>query len=134
MDEPSRIEPQGISNTRLYGSAIAVVSGLYSVYLATSGVEMTANAWFMLALGLIVTVHGLVLLTPRAIGSSASGPLMIVYALLMLGHQVWLGTQGEMGMGGPMRMGMSWDVGMVALAVLMLVSGVIMAARGGEGM
>lgn len=132
MEEGTTSEAQGISSTRLYGSAIAVVSGLYSLYLATSGVEMTANAWFMLVLGLVVLVHGLFLLTPRAPGFSASGPLMLLYSLLMLVDQAWLATRD--GMPGAMdpMMGMTWDPGMVALALLMLISGAIMAARGGE--
>jgi uncharacterized membrane protein len=48
------------------------------------------------------------------------------------------GTNGGMsgGMGSTMTAGMAWDLGMVALAVLMLVSGVIMtnAGDGGSGM
>jgi hypothetical protein len=130
MDGP--VEP-GRSLMRWYGSAIAVVSGLYSVYVATTGTGMTGGAWFMLALGAIVLVHGLLLLTPahERLGA-ASGPLMMVWALLMLGNQAWLAwTGGPDGM--PMAGGMSWDAGMVALAAVMLVSGAIMmTARGGE--
>lgn len=130
MDEATPAEGESLSNTLLYGSAIAVVSGLYAVYVSLTGTTMTANAWFMLALGIVVLVHGLVLLTPRALGFSASGPLMIVYAALMLAHQVWLASQGGMGMGA-VDAGMGWDGGMIALALLMLISGVIMIARGG---
>ena len=99
----------------------------------------------MAVLGVVVVVHGVVLLTPAAdrLGS-ASGPLMIGYALLMLLNQALVGATGSMnwGMGGGMGMqggggmmgsgmtaGMAWDLGMVALAVLMLVSGVIMTNR-----
>ena len=145
------------STTRQYGAAIALVSGLYSLVSATGGSGMmgTNSGWLMLLLGIVVLVHGVVLLTPYAnrLGS-ASGPLMIGYSLLMLLNQALVGTTGSMnwglggGMGGgmgtgmnggmssTMTAGMAWDLGMVALAVLMLVSGVIMTNRsdGGSGM
>ena len=135
------------STTRQYGAAIALVSGLYSLISATGGGGMmgTNSGWLMLLLGIVVLVHGVVLLTPYAnrLGS-ASGPLMIGYSLLMLLNQALVGTTGSMnwgmgggmgsgmgsgmsgGMGSTMTAGMTWDLGMVALAVLMLVSGVIM--------
>lgn len=49
---------------RLYGSLIALVSGGYSVYQSMTGPAMTGSAWLMLVLGLLVIVHGVVLLTP----------------------------------------------------------------------
>lgn len=130
------------STVRLYGSAIALVSGTYSIYLATAGQGMTSSSWFMLALGLVVIVHGIVLLTDLAdrLGG-ASGPLMVVYATLMILNQAWMVTAAGMdggGMDGGMpgspnlpsaASGMGWDPGMVALAVLMLVSGVLMTFR-----
>lgn len=123
---------------RLYGSAIAIVSGIYSLYLSTSTVEMSTSAWGMLALGIVVLVHGVILVTPTAswIGS-ASGPLMIGYAALMLANQAWMtslqrenasGMNAGM-MGDPMASGMGADPGMVAIAVLMLASGLIMTVR-----
>jgi hypothetical protein len=137
------------STTRLYGAAIAVVSGLYSAWLATTGGIMTPTAWFMLVLGIVVLVHGVTLLTPAAgyLGEW-SGPLMIVYALLMLGTQAlmaWMvgvgegmdgGTGGGMGSGtgGGMQggMGVGVDPGMVAIALLMLASGLIMSSPRGR--
>lgn len=129
-----------VSNTRLYGAAIAVVSG-YSLWNASTASRMVTSSWLMLVLGVVVLVHGVVLLTDFAdrLGD-ASGPLMVGYALVMLLNQILLGT-GAMadgsGMGSEMggsvtTAGMGWDAGMVALAVLMLVSGVIM--HRGEGM
>lgn len=135
---------------RLYGSAIAVVSGIYSVWMA-SLVRGTGTRWFMLLLGAVVIVHGLVLLTDLAgrIGSF-SGPLMIGYAVLMLAAQAWMGmtprgpmdgggATGGMGGGGGMAGAtagggmetatMGADPGMVAIAVLMLLSGAIMTIR-----
>ncbi|WP_233547757.1 hypothetical protein [Haloferax sp. Atlit-10N] len=104
----------------------------------------------MALLGVIVVVHGVVLLTPYAdrLGS-ASGPLMIGYSVLMLLNQTLVGVTGSMnwgmgggmgtgmdggmasGMGSNITAGMGWDLGMVALAVLMLVSGIIMTNRRG---
>lgn len=131
-----------VSNTRLYGAAIAVASGLYSLWSASMASQMVTSAWLMLALGIVVIVHGGVLLTGYAgrLGST-SGPLMIGYAVLMLLNQGLLatgmmdhgsmtGTSGGMGSGtgsSGMAAGMGWDGGMVTLALLMLVSGVIMA-------
>ena len=34
---------------RLYGAAIAIVSGAYSAFVPVSGTGMTAGGWFMLA-------------------------------------------------------------------------------------
>lgn len=131
------------SATRHYGAAIALVSGLYSLISATGGGGMmgTNSGWLMVILGIVVVIHGVVLLTPYAgrLGA-ASGPLMIGYSLLMLLNQALVGTTGSMnwgmgggmdagmggGMGSTMTGGMAWDLGMVALAVLMLVSGIVM--------
>lgn len=132
-----------VSNTRLYGAAIAFVSGLYSLWSASMASRMVAAGWLMAVLGVVVLVHGGVLLTEYAnrLGS-ASGLLMVVYSLLMLLNQALLGTgmmddgngmgmnggMGGSGMGGSgMTAGMGWDAGMVSLAVLMFVSGFIMA-------
>ena len=131
----------GVSTMRLYGATIALVSGLYSAYLSVTGMAMTAGAWFMLALGVVVFVHGVVLLTPAAdrLGDD-SGPLMLGYAALMLLNQLRLqftvgtgmtnGGMGEMGSMGPTAM-MGTDLGMVAIAALMLASGVVMTIRDG---
>lgn len=134
-----------VSNTRLYGAAIGVASGAYSLWSASTASRMTTGAWLMAVLGVVVVVHGALLLTAYAdrIGG-ASGPLMIAYAAVMLLNQALLATGstdgGDMGMdgssmgmdGGGMAAGMSWDAGMVALALLMLASGVIMT-RGRSG-
>lgn len=136
-----------VTNTRLYGAAIAGVSGLYSLWSASTASGMGTGGWLMALLGVVVLVHGAALLTAYAerIGD-ASGPLMIGYAVVMLLNQALFGT-GTMGtgpaggMGGGMNggttggmnggtAGMGWDAGMVALAFLMLVSGVIMARNG----
>lgn len=136
------LRPGMVSNTRLYGAVIALASGLYSVWSASMAPRAATSSWLMGLLGVVVLVHGTVLLTNYAerLGS-ASGPLMIVYSVVMLLNQALLGTgmmangsgrgmSDEMG-GSTMTSGMSWDAGMVALAVLMLVSGLIMT-RGGE--
>lgn len=156
MNETGRI-----STVRLYGSMIAIVSGAYSVYLSTAGagpsamateMAMTAGGWFMLALGVIVIAHGVVLLTPAfARLGTASGPLMIGYSVLMLLNQGWPAADGmtaddmdEGGMSNGMdsgtlgtteqvgeMMAMGPDAGMVAIAGLMLASGLVMTARRG---
>lgn len=136
-----------VSNTRLYGASIGVVSGGYSLWSASMASSMGTGGWLMAVLGVVVLVHGALLLTEYAdrIGD-ASGPLMIGYAGLMLVNQALLGsgmmdgmgTMGTTGMDGRMGMGgstatagMGWDAGMVALAALMLASGVIMAQASG---
>jgi hypothetical protein len=128
-----------VSNTRLYGAAIAFASGLYSVSNASAASSMGTSGWLMLVLGTIVLLHGIVLLTPYASRlGAASGPLMIAYSLVMLLNQALLGTgmiddgsgmgmSDGMGMGSSaMTAGMGWDAGMATLAILMLVSGLIM--------
>lgn len=122
----------GAGTARLYGSAIALVSGAYSAYLALAE-PGSGPAWLMLALGLVVFGHGLALLTPLAARlGAASGPLMIVYALLMLANQAWMWSmRGSMRMDG-MGSSAMWDPGMVAVALVMLASGVIMTTRSGS--
>ncbi|AUV84484.1 hypothetical protein C2R22_23345 (plasmid) [Salinigranum rubrum] len=138
---------------RQYGAAIALVSGLYSLISATGGTGMMgSNSGLLMALlGVVVVVHGVVLLTPYVdrLGN-ASGPLMIGYSLVMLLNQALVGVTGNAnwgmgsgmgsgmdggmtgGMGSTMTAGMGWDLGMVGLAVLMLISGVIMTNRSGS--
>jgi len=110
------------SDTRLYASAIALVSGIYSTASAIAGgmgMQPLSDS-VMLLVGIVVIVHGIVLLTPLAerLGR-ASGPLMIAWAAIMLANQVLAATMSD-------SMMVSWDAGMVALAVLMLTSGLIM--------
>ncbi len=114
-----------VGDTRLYASAIAVVSGIYSIASATSGgmASMPMSSSVMLVLGLVVLVHGIALLTPLADGfARVSGPLMLVWSGLMLGNQALAATADSR----PMMSEGSGDGGMVAIALLMLVSGLIM--------
>lgn len=129
MDDPAREDMDAVSPVRLYGGSIAIVSGLYAVILSLTPTQMTMGAWFMLILGIIVLAHGILLVTPLVNRlETISGPLMLLYAALMLLHQAWLGIQ-SMGTDEMMGMGaMTWDPGMVSLALLMLVSGLVMTA------
>lgn len=118
---------QRISTMRWYASAIAVVSGGYSLYLSWTAPEMTTAMWVMLALGLVVTIHGVLLLTPFAANIvTVSGALMMTYAVGMLAIQWWIDMgQSDMMMGESM----SADPGMIAIAILMLFSGILMERR-----
>ena len=79
--------------------------------------RVLAVALLLLAIGLVVLVHGVVLLTPTsALLRGASGPLMVAWATIMLANQALAGGVGR-------------DAGMVAIATLMLLSGLIMTAR-----
>lgn len=117
-------------DSRLYAAAIAIVSGMYSIAsaLGDSMGSMPMSDSIMLILGIIVFLHGGVLVTPMAnrLGS-ASGPLMVLWAAIMLGNQ----ALAAMPPSGSMMGSMSWDGGMVAIAVLMLASGLIMIRRDG---
>jgi hypothetical protein len=107
-----------IPSARLYGAAIAIVSGVYSLVAGGGGMGMSMMAadWIMLVIGVVVVIHGVVLLTPLAANlGGISGPLMILWSLIMLGNQL-VGMTGV-------------DGGMIAIAVLMLVSGLIMTLR-----
>lgn len=122
------------STARLYGGTIAVVSGLYSIIQGTSG-GMGGNEWVMLLLGAVVLVHGVVLFASKTALAGTSGPLMVGYSILMLGNQLWAATTTSMGMGDSMGMGTTgmagYDLGMVAIAVIMLASGIIMVRQNG---
>lgn len=94
----------------------------------------------MLGVGIVVLVHGIILLTPMAgLLGRTSGPLMVLWATIMLVDQALLAALPGWGMSGSrmrdemsssMTSGMGWDAGMVALAVLMLASGLIMSSHG----
>lgn len=109
------------AETPLYASAIAIVSGVYSI-AAVAGEGMGSMAMsqsIMLIVGAAVLVHGIVLLTPAAASlGRASGPLMVLWTAIMLGN---LALAATMAAGS-----MTWDGGMVAIAFLMLTSGLIM--------
>jgi len=133
------------ADTRLYASSIAIVSGVYSISTAAgigSGPMgaggLGVSSWVMLAVGVAVLLHGIVLLTPAAERlRRQSGPLMVLWATIMLANQAlaavmpgWAMGQAVMGVSS-----MAWDGGMVAIAVLMLVSGLIMGrAKPSTGM
>lgn len=131
----------GVSTMRLYGGAVGVVSGTYSVWLALDGAGMGGGAgWVMALVGLVALVHGLALFTPVASSiGRASGPLMMGYAAVMLLLQAWAELTDPMdggmgGMDGTMGgtvdgMMVGADAGMLALALLMLFSGVVMTLR-----
>jgi hypothetical protein len=107
-----------IPTPRLYGAAIAIVSGIYSLLAAGDGMGMSMMAadWVMLVIGVVVLIHGVVLVTPVAANlGGISGPLMIVWGLVMLGNQLLAMMRA--------------DGGMIAVASLMLVSGLIMTLR-----
>lgn len=129
---------------RLYGGSIAVVSGLYSLFLGSMGTTMAATDWVMVLLAIVVLVHGVALFAvPERLGEW-SGPAMVAYAIVMLLTQGWMASMdgGGMGMDGGMGDGMmggsmgGMSLGMVAIAVLMLASGVIMWSQASmeEGM
>lgn len=89
---------------------------------------MPMNESIMLVVGVLALLNGIVLLTPAAkrLGR-ASGPLMILWAAIMLGNQVLAAMTSS----GSMTNTMSWDGGMVAIAILMLASGLIMSRSEG---
>ena len=111
------------ADTRLYAGAIALVSGIYSIGSSMAGGTrmMPISDSVMLLVGIVVIGHGIVLLTPLAerLGH-ASGPLMLVWAAIMLANQLLAVATSR-------SMMATWDAGMVALAVLMLASGLIMS-------
>ncbi|MFB6197920.1 MAG: hypothetical protein ABEI52_06585 [Halobacteriaceae archaeon] len=142
-----------LSTMRLYGSAIAIVSGTYSILSGSFGIGMVEGGMMgmtpsggagmvMVLVGIIVLVHGIVLLTPLAqLIRAASGPLMLAYAILMLLIQAWVGLSMNAGMGpdnemmsgsrmiAPITADMGLNIGMVAIAILMFISGLIMTVR-----
>ena len=115
-------------DTRLYAAAIAVVSGSYSMVSAfADGMgSMPMSDSIMFLIGVVVTMHGLVLLTPAVVRlGRAGGPLMVLWSAIMLGNQ----ALAAMTSSGSMRGAAAWDGGMVAIAILMLTSGLIMSRR-----
>lgn len=105
------------STMHLYGGAIGVVSGTYSL---VPGMNMM-NAMPLLSslIGLAALAHGILLFTAHADRIDRyNGPLMVAYAagMLLVSSTAWMQPMREM-------------TGMVPLALLMLVSGLIMMDR-----
>lgn len=135
---------------RLYGGAIGVVSGLYAILIpgaelldmagADSSATLSVGDWVMLAVGAAALIHGILLFTPLAADMGGiSGPLMLVWATIMVGNQALVATVADWGMDGSgmgggmdgaMSSSMGWDPGMVAIGILMFISGLIMMGRG----
>ena len=110
------------------------MSGTYSIVasFAADTMQMSLAATVMLVVGLAAVAHGVLLLAPAAANIGAwSGPAMLLWAAIMLGNQLLAATVPEWASGGPMMGGEEWDGGMVAVATLMLVSGLIMTRRRG---
>lgn len=136
---------------RLYGGAIGVVSGLYAILMpggelvdmaGTDSMEaLGIGGWVMLAVGVAALIHGILLFTPVAAGmGGVSGPLMLLWATVMVGNQVLVATVANwgmagsgMGMDGAMSSSRGWDPGMVAIGILMFISGLIMIGRRSGG-
>lgn len=117
---------------RLYASSIAIVSGAYSIGSVLFMDSMAgAGTWIMLLVGIIVVLHGIGLLTALAeVLGRASGPLMVLWAVVMLLNQGLAASMSGWMMDGPMMTPGAADDGMIALAILMLMSGLIMTAPG----
>lgn len=151
MPSPGMTVTLGLVNAvpiiRMYGGAIGVVSGLYAILMAgadlvdvprTDSMEAPGiGGWVMLAVGVAALIHGILLFTPVATGmGGVSGPLMLLWATVMVGNQVLAASVADWGMAGT-GMGMEgadsnlmeWDPGMVAIGVLMFISGLIMIGR-----
>ncbi len=121
-----------MSTMKLIGSIIAIVGGGYSIYFSTTSATMNTSMWLMLVLGLIVFIHGVLIMTRFASRlGRGNGVAMIIYSVLMLANQVWMETrETPIGMnGGEMAESTSWDPWMTVIAVLMLASGLIMTVR-----
>ncbi len=110
------------SSEMIYGGTLAIVSGIYSFLMGYSPTMSTSL--FPTVLGVIVFVHGtLLLFSPDSISkfSRESGLIMMLYSILMLTNQVILQLTS--------MMMAEWDLGMVSLAILMLVSGRLMVSH-----
>lgn len=118
---------RGRSVARLYGGSIAIVSGIYSVYLSMYGVMMPGMSRpFMLLLGALVLAHGVALLTPlHNRVRRVSGPLMVLWGLLMAGMQLWTYASTT-------NLFMV-EEGMIAVGAIMVMSGAVMWRYGMAG-
>lgn len=105
----------------IFGGTLAIVSGVYSFLMGSTAMSPSL---LPTVLGIIVFVHGtLLLFSPTSISkfSRESGLLMMLYSIIMLTNQVILQLTSMMTAG--------WDLGMLSLAILMLVSGRLMVSK-----
>ena len=126
--------------SRWYGGLVAVVAGIYAIAMAAWGPGMSYADWFLLVVGGVVFGHGVALVGgfSRRLDAT-SGALLVGYALVLVLSQAWLGVRDD----SPLQQGtlsspsvhrelgwstLPWDPGLVALAIVLLGSGVIMTA------
>jgi len=106
----------------VYASTLAIISGVYSILMGyVPGMPIKA---FTIFLGIVVILHGILLLFPLKkinFSSRDSGFLMVLYGVLMLSDQLFSQLTSSMMVG--------WDLGMISLSLLMLVSGRLMLMK-----
>lgn len=123
----------GTQNTggkpRLYTGVIAIITGAYSFLIGMLSTYFELQP-VLIVLGFLVGIHGAVMVTPLAERyTRLNGILMMVFGALMIAYQAWMGATTTLGRSMGQQLGAwvnpGYDMGMVALALLLFLAGVI---------
>ena len=114
---------------RLYGGVIAIITGAYSFLIGMLSTYFEFEP-VLIVLGFLVGIHGAVMVTPLADRyTRLNGILMMGFGALMIAYQAWMGITTPMGRALGQQLGAwvnpGYDMGMVALALILFLAGVI---------
>jgi hypothetical protein len=114
---------------RLYGGVIAIITGAYSFLIGMLSTYFEFEP-VLIVLGFLVGIHGAVMVTPLADRyTRLNGILMMGFGALMIAYQAWMGITTPMGRSLGQQLGAwvnpGYDMGMVALALILFLAGVI---------
>jgi hypothetical protein len=114
---------------RLYAGVIAIITGAYSFLIGMLSTYFEVEP-VLIVLGFVIGIHGAVMVTPLAERyMRANGVLMMLFATLTIAYQAWMGITTPMGRSMGQELGAwvnpGYDMGMVALGLLLFLAGVI---------
>lgn len=115
---------------RYYGGVIAIIAGAYSFLLGMLSTYFTFEP-VMIVLGFVVGVLGAVMVTPFGDRyPKINGVLMMLFGGLMIAYQAWRAAVRPLGRNMGQELGAwvnpGYDMGMVALALVLFLAGVTM--------
>lgn len=119
-----------VQTGRYYGGIIAIVAGAYSFLLGILSTYFTFEPG-MIVIGFFVGVHGAVMVTP--LGErypQINGVIMMGSGAVMILYQAWRAMMTPLGRNLGQELGAwvnpGYDMGMVALALILFLAGVTM--------
>ncbi|MFB6112882.1 MAG: hypothetical protein ABEJ58_02115 [Halodesulfurarchaeum sp.] len=110
---------------RYYGGIIAIIVGAYSFLLGMLSMQFSLDV-VLVVLGFLIGIHGAVMITPLADRfPRVNEALMVIFGALVIGYQAYQGTIRSV-RGSGIWVNPGYDMGMVALGLILFLAGAIM--------